>query len=111
MISRLYSRTLAVAAHRHGGLGGARDDAFDRDIFVLNKPSGFAVQGGTKTTHHLDRLLEGLGDGPKSRLRLVHRLDRDTSGVIVVARTEEAHHALAKQVQVQHKELDDRTRG
>jgi 23S rRNA pseudouridine955/2504/2580 synthase len=58
----------------------------DDDLLVLNKPSGIAVQGGTKTTHHIDRLLEGLGDGPETRPRLVHRLDRDTSGVLVVAK-------------------------
>ena len=58
----------------------------DDDLLVLNKPSGIAVQGGTKTLHHIDRLLEGLGDGPETRPRLVHRLDRDTSGVLVVAK-------------------------
>lgn len=58
----------------------------DDDLLVLNKPSGIAVQGGTKTTHHIDRLLEGLGDGPEIRPRLVHRLDRDTSGVLVIAK-------------------------
>ena len=58
----------------------------DDDLMVLNKPSGLAVQGGTKTAQHLDRLLEGLGDGPETRPRLVHRLDRDTSGVLVVAK-------------------------
>jgi 23S rRNA pseudouridine955/2504/2580 synthase len=58
----------------------------DDDIMVLNKPPGLAVQGGSKTTQHLDRLLEGLGDGPETRPRLVHRLDRDTSGVLVVAK-------------------------
>src|SRR5262249_8428135 len=61
----------------------------DNDLLVLNKPHGIAVQGGTKTTHHLDRLLEGLGDGHKTRPRLVHRLDRDTSGVLVVAKRRE----------------------
>jgi len=58
----------------------------DDDLLVLNKPSGIAVQGGTKTTHHIDRLLEGVGDGPETRPRLVHRLDRDTSGVLVTAK-------------------------
>jgi len=58
----------------------------DDDLLILNKPSGIAVQGGTKTTHHIDRLLEGLGDGPETRPRLVHRLDRDTSGVLVIAK-------------------------
>jgi 23S rRNA pseudouridine955/2504/2580 synthase len=58
----------------------------DDDLLVLNKPSGIAVQGGTKTTHHIDRLLEGLGHGPETRPRLVHRLDRDTSGVLLIAK-------------------------
>ena len=58
----------------------------DDDLLVLNKPSGMAVQGGTKTPHHIDGLLEGLGDGPETRPRLVHRLDRATSGVLVVAK-------------------------
>jgi len=58
----------------------------DDDLLILNKPSGIAVQGGTKTTQHIDRLLEGMGDGPETRPRLVHRLDRDTSGVLVVAK-------------------------
>ena len=58
----------------------------DDDLLILNKPSGIAVQGGTRTPHHIDRLLEGLGDGPETRPRLVHRLDRDTSGVLVIAK-------------------------
>jgi 23S rRNA pseudouridine955/2504/2580 synthase len=58
----------------------------DDDLLILNKPSGIAVQGGTKTPHHIDRLLQALGDGPETRPRLVHRLDRDTSGVLVVAK-------------------------
>jgi 23S rRNA pseudouridine955/2504/2580 synthase len=58
----------------------------DDDLLILNKPSGLAVQGGTKTTRHIDHLLEGLGDSPETRPRLVHRLDRDTSGVLVVAK-------------------------
>ena len=71
----------------------------DDDLLVLNKPPGIAVQGGTKTTHHLDRLLEGLDDGPKSRLRLVHRLDRDTSGVLVVAKRREVAAKLGRAFQ------------
>jgi 23S rRNA pseudouridine955/2504/2580 synthase len=58
----------------------------DDDLLILNKSSGIAVQGGTKTTRHIDRLLEDLGDGPETRPRLVHRLDRDTSGVLVIAK-------------------------
>ena len=63
--------------------------------FVLNKPPGLATQGGTKTHHHLDRLLDGLaGDG--GRPKLVHRLDKDTSGALLVARTARAAGHFAK---------------
>jgi 23S rRNA pseudouridine955/2504/2580 synthase len=58
----------------------------DRDAFVLNKPPGLATQGGTKTTQHLDRLLDGLAD-EGGRPKLVHRLDKDTSGALLVARS------------------------
>lgn len=58
----------------------------DKDVYVLNKPPGLAVQGGTKTHTHLDGLLMGLAADLGERPRLVHRLDRDTSGVIVVAK-------------------------
>ncbi|MCX7349878.1 MAG: RluA family pseudouridine synthase [Alphaproteobacteria bacterium] len=68
----------------------------DRDIFVLNKPSGFAVQGGTKTHQHLDGLLMGLGAEIGERPLLVHRLDRDTSGVIVIAKRRSIAAALGK---------------
>ncbi|MDB5441000.1 MAG: pseudouridine synthase, RluA family, partial [Caulobacteraceae bacterium] len=66
----------------------------DRDVLVLNKPAGLAVQGGTKTTHHIDRLLSAWGDG-ESRPRLVHRLDRDTSGVLILGRSAAAAAALS----------------
>lgn len=68
----------------------------DRDIFILNKPSGFAVQGGTKTHQHLDGLLMGLGAELGERPLLVHRLDRDTSGVIVIAKRRSVAAALGK---------------
>jgi 23S rRNA pseudouridine955/2504/2580 synthase len=68
----------------------------DKDIYVLNKPSGFAVQGGTKTFQHLDGLLMGLGVELGERPLLVHRLDRDTSGVIVVAKRRAVAAALGK---------------
>ena len=58
----------------------------DEEVLVLNKPSGLAVQGGTKTTHHVDKLLSAWGEGLQ-RPRLVHRLDRDTSGVLVLGKT------------------------
>ena len=51
-----------------------------RDWFMLNKPPGLATQGGTKTVQHLDRLLDGLADEAGQRPKLVHRLDKDTSG-------------------------------
>ena len=59
----------------------------DDNAFVLNKPPGLATQGGTKTTNHLDRLLDGLADEAGNRPKLVHRLDKDTSGALLVART------------------------
>jgi 23S rRNA pseudouridine955/2504/2580 synthase len=68
----------------------------DKDIYVLNKPSGLAVQGGTKTFRHLDGLLMGLGTEVGERPLLVHRLDRDTSGVIVVAKRRAVASALGK---------------
>ncbi|MEL6244402.1 MAG: RluA family pseudouridine synthase [Pseudomonadota bacterium] len=57
----------------------------DDEMIALNKPSGIAVQGGTKTTRHIDGMLGGLSDG-EHRPKLVHRLDRDTSGVLLVAK-------------------------
>ncbi len=72
----------------------------DDDLIALNKPAGLAVQGGTKTTKHLDGLLDGLRFGSDERPRLVHRLDRDTSGVIVVARTAKSAAVLAKAFQM-----------
>jgi 23S rRNA pseudouridine955/2504/2580 synthase len=60
-----------------------------RDWLLLDKPPGLATQGGTKTTQHLDRLLDGLAD-EGNRPKLVHRLDKDTSGVLLVARTARA---------------------
>lgn len=66
----------------------------DEEVLVLNKPSGLAVQGGTKTTKHVDRLLSAWGEGLE-RPRLVHRLDRDTSGVLVLGKTPGAAAKLA----------------
>lgn len=66
----------------------------DEEVLALNKPSGLAVQGGTKTTKHVDRLLSTWGEGLE-RPRLVHRLDRDTSGVLVLGKTPAAAAKLA----------------
>ncbi len=54
---------------------------------VLNKPPGLATQGGTKTTRHVDGLLDAFAQANEPRPRLVHRLDKDTSGALLVART------------------------
>ncbi len=59
----------------------------DNDVIVINKPAGLAVQGGTKTTRHVDGLLDGLMFDYTERPRLVHRLDKETSGVLMIART------------------------
>ncbi len=59
----------------------------DEYLFVLDKPHGLAVQGGPGITKHLDGMLEGLRDEGGPRPKLVHRLDRDTSGCLVLART------------------------
>lgn len=67
----------------------------DDHLIVLDKPYGLAVQGGTRTHRHLDAMLDVLRFGGE-RPRLVHRLDRDTSGVLVLARTAAAAAALAK---------------
>ena len=68
----------------------------DDDLFVLNKPSGIAVQGGSKTKRHIDGLLESWGLELGVRPRLVHRLDRDTSGILVVARKRQIAAELGK---------------
>ena len=59
----------------------------DDHLLVLNKPHGMPVQGGPGIAHHLDSLLDALRFGSADRPRLVHRLDRDTSGVLLLART------------------------
>lgn len=68
----------------------------DRDLIVLNKPAGLAVQGGSKTARHIDGMLDALRFDSDEKPRLVHRLDKDTSGVLVVARTAAAAAKLTK---------------
>src|SRR6202007_2668498 len=68
----------------------------DADVLVLNKPMGLAVQGGSGTTRHLAGILECLRDAHGQRPRLVHRLDKDTAGCLLVAKTRFAAAALAK---------------
>jgi 23S rRNA pseudouridine955/2504/2580 synthase len=62
----------------------------DPAALVVNKPPGLATQGGTRTPTHLDGLLDGLADEAGNRPKLVHRLDKDTSGVLLLARTARA---------------------
>lgn len=59
----------------------------DRELMVLNKPFGLAVQGGSGTTRHIDGMLASMPNERGDRPMLVHRLDRDTSGVLLVAKT------------------------
>ena len=68
----------------------------DADVLVLNKPMGLAVQGGSGTTRHLDGMLEVMRDTHGQRPRLVHRLDKDTAGCLLVAKTRFAAAVLAK---------------
>ncbi len=81
-----------------------KDEAFARSLVIfrnqgvlaINKPSGLAVQGGTKTERHLDAMLDFLCFEAYDRPRLVHRLDKDTSGVMLLARDRGNAHALGK---------------
>lgn len=68
----------------------------DADVMVLNKPMGLAVQGGSGTTRHIDGMLGALRGPDGQRPRLVHRLDKDTAGCLLVAKTRFAAAALAK---------------
>jgi 23S rRNA pseudouridine955/2504/2580 synthase len=68
----------------------------DADVMVLNKPMGLAVQGGSGTVRHLDGMLDSLRGKDGQRPRLVHRLDKDTAGCLLVARTRFAAAALSK---------------
>jgi 23S rRNA pseudouridine955/2504/2580 synthase len=62
----------------------------DEHAIVLNKPAGLAVQGGSNTARHVDGMLDGLRLDNAERPRLVHRLDKDTSGVLLIARSASA---------------------
>ena len=78
------------------------DDMFlaeGKGWLALNKPSGLAVQGGTGTHHHIDGMMRAMSDDAGSRLRLVHRIDKDTSGVLLLAKTIEAARSLTEAFQ------------
>ncbi len=68
----------------------------DEDVMVLNKPAGLAVQGGSGTTRHVDQMLDVLTDKSGQKPRLVHRLDKDTAGCLVIAKSRFAAATLAK---------------
>ncbi len=68
----------------------------DDDLIALNKPPGLAVQGGSKTTRHIDGMLDALRFDKDERPRLVHRLDRDTSGVLIIARSAKSATVLGR---------------
>lgn len=82
----------------------ARDAAFiqalviykDANLLAINKPSGLAVQGGTNTSRHIDGMLEALQFEAEEKPKLVHRIDKDTSGVLVLARNRQAADDLTK---------------
>ena len=66
----------------------------DDHVIALNKPPGLATQGGSGQTRHVDGLAEALTFGMEEKPRLVHRLDKDTSGVLLLARTRLSAKAL-----------------
>ncbi len=68
----------------------------DAQLLALNKPSGLSSQGGRGQVHTLDELLWAFAKPGKARPRLIHRLDRDTSGVILTAKTKPAAGFLGK---------------
>lgn len=66
----------------------------DGDVMAINKPYGLATQGGTNTHHHVDGMLEALKNKDGIKPRLVHRLDRETSGILLLARSAKVAKAL-----------------
>lgn len=68
----------------------------DGDVIALNKPNDLGTQGGTKMKRHIDGLLDALKNREGVRPRLVHRLDKDTSGVLLLARSAEAARKLGE---------------
>jgi 23S rRNA pseudouridine955/2504/2580 synthase len=94
-----------ASARRGGDAGRAGDDLSflkdillfeDDDVFVFDKPMGLATQGGSGLTRHIDGMLPALASRKGDIPRLVHRLDRETSGVLVVAKTRRAAATLSE---------------
>ncbi|OAB56106.1 hypothetical protein AY600_18235 [Phormidium willei BDU 130791] len=93
---RSASQRPAAPAVSQGEVAALRAAVLHRDpqVLALNKPAGLAVQGGPKQAKNLDALLDHLTFEAAERPRLVHRLDRDTSGVLLLARSAPAARAL-----------------
>lgn len=68
----------------------------DENIIAINKPSGLAVQGGTNTLKHIDGMLEALKFENNEKPKLVHRIDKDTSGILLLARNRKFADILTK---------------
>ncbi|KPU84834.1 pseudouridine synthase [Marinosulfonomonas sp. PRT-SC04] len=68
----------------------------DDDIIAINKPAGLPTQGGTNQTRHVDMLADALRFGYDQKPRLVHRLDKDTSGILLLARTRQVASRLTE---------------
>lgn len=68
----------------------------DKDVLIINKPMGLAVQGGSGTKRHVDGMLDALTGDDGQKPRLVHRLDKDTAGCLVIAKTRFAASTMAK---------------
>ena len=68
----------------------------DKDVLVLNKPTGLAVQGGSGTYRHVDGMLDALTAKDGQKPRLVHRIDKDTAGCLLIAKSRLAASVLAK---------------
>ncbi len=96
--------TEAPSRRRDGGMSAADERMIqaavlwkDEHIIILNKPPGLPSQGGSgQGDRHLDGLTEALKFGYKDRPKLVHRLDKDTSGVLMLARTDRVARALSE---------------
>ena len=93
--------TPAPAPHARTGISDADADMIraavlfrDTHLIVLNKPAGLPSQGGSRQTRHVDGLAEVLRFGFDEKPRLVHRLDKDTSGILLLARTQRMATAL-----------------
>ncbi|MGF1610016.1 MAG: RluA family pseudouridine synthase [Kiloniellales bacterium] len=86
----------AVAVPSEDALRRLRDSVLYLDdwVIAIDKPAGLAVQGGSGQKTHLDAMLDGLRFEAAERPRLVHRLDKDTSGVLLLARNRQTARAL-----------------